>query len=163
MMTIVSEVDRREALKKSAAAGAVAWVAPTLVSSRALAQDGVCTPKCAPLGTPTYTTSGPTGSCGGSYIVTIVINPVQGSVTCPCGFDPTLGNATLTRSFARNFRGEADLTQEVTLTCSDNATDPCEITCTVTATINITGNPGNSCSQNDVTLVGALDTDCQTV
>jgi hypothetical protein len=45
--------DRRSALKKAAVAGAVAWTAPMVLSSRASAAgDGFCTPKCDPETTP---------------------------------------------------------------------------------------------------------------
>lgn len=41
-------IDRRSALKKAAVAGAVAWTAPMVLSSKVSAGDGFCTPKCDP-------------------------------------------------------------------------------------------------------------------
>lgn len=152
-------MNRREALKKAAAAGAVGWVAPTLMSSPAFAQSGVCTPKCIPAGTPQYTAAGVSGSCGGSYVVVIPITLTQGSVTCPCGGDPVAGVATLTRAFPRGTRGQQTLTESVEVSCTDLSGDPCPLVCTVTATVNITGNPGNDCAQNSVSLI-SLQTTC---
>ncbi len=156
---MLAPVDRREALKKATAAGAIAWVAPTLGSSRAFAQDGTCTPKCIPVGTPTYTALTPVATCAATYNVTVAVVSSPGTVTCPCGGEPTLENATVSRSFPRRFRGVADLTGDVSLVCTDLAGDSCPVTCTVTVTINITGNNGNDCARNQATVV-SVQTAC---
>jgi hypothetical protein len=44
---LTESIDRRSALKKAAAAGAIAWTAPMIISSTAHAASTVCTPKCA--------------------------------------------------------------------------------------------------------------------
>jgi hypothetical protein len=65
---LTDPMDRRSALKKAAAAGAIAWTAPMILSSTAHADhdpagNGVCTPSCAP-GAFTPTFSGRDGGTG---------------------------------------------------------------------------------------------------
>lgn len=152
-------MDRREAIKKAAVAGTVVWTVPTLVSSRASAQEDTCTPKCVPLGTPAYTVLAVVDTCGRLYNVRVTVVPTAGSVSCPCGGTPTTQEAVLSRSFSRRFRGQADLTEDVELVCIDRSGSSCPITCAVTVTVNITGNNGNDCAQSGVTVVG-VNTTC---
>lgn len=95
-------MDRRSLLTKAAAAGAVAWSVPLLLSEPAFAGNGVCTPKCAPASfTPTLkgvdvcdndfaSITGFAGSAlqtfiGNSNKMAIISVQGPGSVTCPCG------------------------------------------------------------------------------
>lgn len=87
-------IDRRSALKKAAVGGAVAWSAPTLLSSTAAAQTpgGFCTPKCYPVQTTpgvtgcTYCIGGPT-----QFRQAAGLTFSSGSgATCPCGGTPTV-------------------------------------------------------------------------
>lgn len=145
-------MDRRQALKRGVAAGAVAWTAPAVLGQTVSAADGTCTPKCVPVGTPQFTAT-LQDTCGAVYTVIVVPVLQPGSVRCPCGGTPVVNGSQLVRRFPRRFRGNADITGSVTIRCSDNAGDPCDVTCTLTVTVNITGNPGNDCAQTDVTLV----------
>jgi len=75
-------IDRRSALKKAAAAGAVVWTAPLVNSSPALAQTVSCTPKCS---TPTFTVDIDVFNyCPnqGSKWARVRLTP--SNVTCPC-------------------------------------------------------------------------------
>lgn len=45
---IATGLDRRTLIKRGAAAGAIAWTVPTILSSQAHALNGACTPGCAP-------------------------------------------------------------------------------------------------------------------
>lgn len=87
-------IDRRSALKKAAIGGAVAWTAPTLLSSKASAQTsgGFCTPKC-------YPTQAAPAVTGCTYCIGIPdtnqfrqaagLTFAEGSgAGCPCGGDP---------------------------------------------------------------------------
>lgn len=91
-------VDRRSALKKAAAAGAISWVAPAMISESARAQTpGTCTPKCLPLGSGTGLARG-SATCDGTgvrRVITFTVNltGVQ-TFTCPCGGEPTVSVAT---------------------------------------------------------------------
>jgi hypothetical protein len=106
---LTESIDRRSALKKAAAAGAIAWTAPMIISSTAhadhLAGNGVCTPACAPLPF-TISFSGKDGGDGkfgcpddrtkfgvpnnsNKFGVFKVETP--GTATCPCGIgDPVI-------------------------------------------------------------------------
>ena len=79
---------------------------------------------------------------------------------CPCGGTAQVSSPPLIRRFPRRFRGLATVTGSVTVQCLDQSGDPCPITCSVTVTVNITGNPGNSCAQSLVTVV-RVQTTCQ--
>jgi hypothetical protein len=88
-------IDRRSALKKAAVAGAVAWTAPMVLSSRVSAGDGFCTPKCDPDTAPTVLSGcaycldgnskvpkltlgvegvGACGACGGTSVTRFSLN-----------------------------------------------------------------------------------------
>jgi hypothetical protein len=87
-------IDRRSALKKAAAAGAIAWTAPTILSQTAHAVDFIngstCTAKCAP---PTgVTVTGTITYIGCAQDIPPGQQPVRASITqisttagCPCG------------------------------------------------------------------------------
>jgi hypothetical protein len=78
-------LDRRSALKKAAVAGAVAWTAPTILSSEAHAVEliGACTAKCAP---------NPTIAVGGTSFLFCNTNGAKwvrltfsvSGIVCPC-------------------------------------------------------------------------------
>lgn len=89
-------IDRRAALKKVAVGGAVAWTAPTLLSSKVSAQTpgGFCTPKCFP-------TQAAPAVTGCTYCIGIPdtnqfrqaagLTFAEGSgAGCPCGGDPVV-------------------------------------------------------------------------
>ena len=80
-----NRIDRRSALRRAATVGAIAWTAPTIMSSTASAGSlGACTPKCVPqFGSGTALTV--SQSCfdpDPGDIVQIVGTPVH---SCPCG------------------------------------------------------------------------------
>jgi hypothetical protein len=78
-------IDRRLALKKAAAAGAIAWAAPTIASGTVHAQEAACTPKCVPTGAGvTTTTARITCSGNGSRRRVEVTVPISSSILCPC-------------------------------------------------------------------------------
>mgnify|MGYP003573497193 CR=1 FL=1 len=82
-------IDRRSAIKKAAAAGAIVWTAPTVLSQAAAAQTGTpCTPKCSPATFTTVPLSG-YGYCNGNGQKSLFIYPTPGSggFSCPCGGD----------------------------------------------------------------------------
>lgn len=159
-------LDRRSALKKAAVAGAVAWTAPTILSSTAHAAPGEgCTPKCLPAGTPQFSTT-PIATCGGTYLVRFPLVLTGGTVTCPCGGTPTAtvvsattlgalnttiaGNVVVV-SFVRAARGSFTTNIGVEATCVDRSGDACESgVCTGTISYTIIGNPGNDCARNNV-------------
>ena len=92
----VTGFDRRSMLKKGAVAGTIAWSAPTLLSSRALAGTGSpCTPKCGPspssgsLDVAVYCTEG-----SGAKWAQVWLNTV--ATTCPCDS----ANATVTSALS---------------------------------------------------------------
>ena len=151
-----NESDRRAVLKKAAAAGAIAWVAPTVLSSEVSAAP-VCTPKCLPTGTPVLQAAF-TDVCREGrikvYEVTVTLRVAPGTLTCPCGgapqitIDPDGGNS-FTISRPARFRGEVTETRNASITCFDNTNDPCETTgCVVNVSFTIVGNNGNDCEQN---------------
>ncbi|MEP6295857.1 MAG: hypothetical protein ABJ382_00915, partial [Ilumatobacter sp.] len=76
------ELDRREVLRRLAAAGAVGWASPMIISSPASAA-GVFTAKCAPgvvtAGAPSFSQTGCTGT-GTTITVTITF-----AGPCRCG------------------------------------------------------------------------------
>jgi hypothetical protein len=148
--------DRRAALKRGAAAGAIVWAAPLVTTSPARAADGTCTPKCVP--SASATVSAGAGSLSGlrcGYPLTVQIT----NQVCPCnptaalghtwGTGPTVDtgdiesvvatpNGTLT-FLVRQLTGDTTsvITGQVTLTgCSDKAGDGCPRT--YTYTINLT-------------------------
>lgn len=79
---------RRSALKKAAAAGAIVWAAPAIVSDRALAVNTVCTPKCAPdtggsvfVGADVYCEP---GNNGAKWLKVTIGSTGNTLGTCPC-------------------------------------------------------------------------------
>jgi len=107
---IVGEsLNRRAALRRAAAAGAVVWTAPTVLSQSVSAADGTFTPKCEPTTTPAIQSSSDRTGCYPSVVrVSITIGAPPGAVLCPCSTalvdaagpetigTPTLGYLTLT-------------------------------------------------------------------
>ncbi len=86
-------LDRRSALKKAAAAGAVAWTAPTILSETAHAVDFIngstCTAKCAPPTPPSVTGTITYIDCAqgippGQQPVRANITEISASAECPC-------------------------------------------------------------------------------
>lgn len=78
-------MNRRSALKKAAAAGAVVWTAPLLLSEPALAAGTTCTPKCKPGG---FTALQGTvdGFCPspGNKAARVSLRVAGTGATCPC-------------------------------------------------------------------------------
>lgn len=143
-------IDRRAALKKVAVGGAVAWAAPTVLSSRVSAQEA-CTLKCAPVGGVVITATVTISVCAdGIPAGQQPVNGVIGSITaeagsCGCGGTPTVellnapGGAVQIRPNPGN--EAVDFTVDVSITCLDRLGRPVTVTCTVTFTD--AGDPGN--------------------
>lgn len=153
--------DRRAALAKAAAAGAVAWTTPLVLSRSAHAADtGTCTPRCTPTGRPDVTAPEATTACDeldedepprirGSFGVTT--DGFEDPVVCPCGGRATLtvnlqdtntGTVTEFAVDGRNvtfavelpttpFRGTLSVSFELVLSCSDRTGDACTRSCQV--------------------------------
>lgn len=146
-------MDRRQLLKRGAAAGVVAWTAPVILAQQARA-DGVCTPRCLPAGTPEFGGSA-SGEClNREYRITVSLS-VTG-VTCECGGAPSLDPPALIGTVAAGFRGTVQLATPngINVTCIDGTGDTCSVNCQVTAQVQVAGNPGNDCARNTVTLLG---------
>ncbi len=85
-------LNRRAALTKVAAGGAVAWSAPTILSSRALAVDvSACTARCAPFDTTGVTVSISVeiepctpGSPGQEPVFGTITQTASSGAPCPC-------------------------------------------------------------------------------
>lgn len=88
-------LDRRSALKTAAAAGAAAWVAPTISARTVHAGAGnTCTPKCRPSGSGSGSATA-SATCSGQgssrrLHITVDLSAFQ-RFTCPCGGTPTVG------------------------------------------------------------------------
>ena len=95
-------MDRRSLLTKAAAAGAVAWSVPLLLSEPAFAGNGVCTPSCAPgsfapilkgidvcktdfEALPNFVSGGLKAFVGNSVKMAVISIQAPSSVSCPCG------------------------------------------------------------------------------
>lgn len=146
------KVDRRQAVKRAAVAGAVVWSAPVVLSSRAQAMDGTCTPKCFPVAGQA-TLPRITGTCEPrprrGTIVLSNVNPAP--VSCPCGGDAVLGQLQVTSSagaaavngttvtifFLTGFPSTFEVTATQTASCNDRADDPCESTCTTVYRVSV--------------------------
>jgi hypothetical protein len=153
-------VNRRAALKKAAAAGAIVWAAPTIISESAGAQAAVCTPKCLPVGSGTGTATA-TATCSGQGVrralnINVDLSAVQ-TFTCPCGGTPTVtargctsnvgqcdidAGGAINVSFAgRGVTGTLNIDIELTETasCPDRSPDDgdCFATCTTRVRVSI--------------------------
>lgn len=158
--TTRSGIDRRTLIKRSAAAGAVAWVAPTVLATPAHAVDFIpgttCTLKCVPVvndqsGRPFAVGSATIEPClpgpPGLQRVRVTVNsfePLPGA-GCPCGGDPVVEvgdqdivgqTFTLARPGTQTIEFEVDLTT----TCIDRSGDRISITCVTQAASNASGN-----------------------
>lgn len=110
-------VDRRSLLKASAAAGVVAWVAPTIAAQPAWAIGSRCTPKCAPDRTFNVEIIGldlcandisgtailPAGACptNANKIAVFIVRPQAGTVQCPCSGTPSASLVQLPGTFSK--------------------------------------------------------------
>lgn len=178
-------LDRRSALKKAAAAGAIAWTAPTILSNDAHAQTpGTCTPKCLPIGAGTGLARA-SATCSGQGVnrtITLLVDlsAVQ-TFTCPCGGDATVistsctsnvgtcsvgdgGSITVTAA-SRFFTGT--LTVQISLTetaaCADRSPDDgdCFATCTTIVQVGIPiPNRGNCNGFPNNNLAPTVSTTC---
>jgi hypothetical protein len=131
-------IDRRSALKKVAVGGAVAWAAPTVLSSRVSAQEA-CTLKCAPIGGLSVSVDILIAACvpGTAVVGTIAdIELVLGS--CGCGGTPLLDlvdivlGAEVVIQTDPSASIEFDL--DVSISCLDRLLRPITLFCTVTFT-----------------------------
>jgi hypothetical protein len=167
-------VDRRAALKKVAIGGAVAWTAPTLLSTRVSAQTAPgCTPKCYP--TPDITLNGTSFLyCNTNGQKWVRIQFTVGGDTCPCGnagrelaivlvtvsgngtlkstiFDPATGVGSLIIGGPGQgalSNGSYNVGVRFRTTCLDRDSDPIDQFCT--GTFSFTFSPGNgSCSVDE--------------
>lgn len=178
-------IDRRSALKKAAAAGAIAWTAPTILSETARAQTpGTCTPKCLPLGSGTGLARAVATCTGQGLTRTITLNVNLSGIqtfTCPCGGDATVisrsctsnvgscsvgagGFITVTaasRFFTGTFAVQISLTE--TASCADRSPDDgdCLATCTTTVQVNVPiPNRGNCNGFPNTNLAATVNTTC---
>ncbi|MDQ3176058.1 MAG: twin-arginine translocation signal domain-containing protein [Actinomycetota bacterium] len=140
-------IDRRAALKKAAAAGAVAWTAPIVLSSTASAQV-VCTLRCAPTVAATVTGTATSRPCNPllppgqqPILFDITINR-GGGATCPCGGNPTFMVNPSVVAAIQNQPGNSTSTFTViiTVTCLDRDGDRVSRECTATGTFEYSGN-----------------------
>ena len=141
MPDIKPSLDRRSALKRAAAAGAIAWSVPTVVSQTARAADGVCTPQCLAQssGTVTATASLTCGGAGVNRNVTLQVTLTgQPTVTCPCGgtaqvstnvtannVPVTLSGNVITVPLGRGSGGVTAVRVTYSATCIDGSGDTC--------------------------------------
>jgi hypothetical protein len=153
-----SGFDRRAALKKAAAAGAITWVAPSIVSDKALAVDslpGGCTAKCAPSDSVSVTgvvrllecvEGGPAGLQG---VAAEILSLVFSGESCGCGGTPIIVDAQKTRIEVGDIivlgarPGNNPLTLEVSVSvvCTDRAGNEVSRPCSGTlATESVSGN-----------------------
>jgi hypothetical protein len=150
-------LDRRTLIKRSAAAGAIAWVAPTVFAQSAHANafppGTTCTPRCTPTDTVNVSGTGVVQDCipgipPGQQDVEAIIQTISAAAeTCPCGGDaiisvttPAPGTRFEVRPKPGNVnQGEFDLV--ATISCTDGTGDVISRTCSATATAFI--KPGN--------------------
>ena len=147
-------IDRRAALKKGVAAGAIAWSAPAILSQAAGAQaPGLCTPKCLPAGSGQGTALA-SATCAGRGVrrvitVDVDLSAVQ-TFTCPCGGDATVissscssnagtctvgpGGSITVEAAGRLFTGVFSLRVTLTQTASCPDRSPEDGNCTATCT-----------------------------
>lgn len=100
---VAAGIDRRALLTKAAAAGAVAWAAPTILSSAVVEAQTACTYKCGPIKKATFTcpavkvTCQQNGPLNDWHPYTFSLGtPTQTGAVCGCGGVPevTLSGAT---------------------------------------------------------------------
>jgi hypothetical protein len=163
-----NRIDRRSALKKAAVGGAIAWTAPTVLSSKVSAVEFIdgCTAKCAPQASgQSILITGSKGPCidgapAGQQRRTFNITSVTviGGATCGCG-----GTAEVTYSPQVITYDDPDPNQgtrtveigtiTVDTTCLDRQSNPITVSCSapVVATFSGScegvGNTGFSISQ----------------
>jgi hypothetical protein len=155
-------MDRRTLIKRSAAAGAIAWAAPTVVAGPAYAVDFIpgttCTLKCVPevnlnllvaagLGTWLECVPGPPGQQGVIVRIDSFELTAGSSAACPCGGNPEFqsgsGGPIVGQEYTALFQpGNGLVTFEipVTVTCTDRSGDRISITCRIQAVGRTTGN-----------------------
>ncbi len=156
-------IDRRAALKKAAAAGAVAWTAPIVLSSTASAQV-VCTLACAPTVATTVTGTATSQPCvagippGQQPILFVITINTGGGATCPCGGNPTFLVVPSIVTAVQNQPGTSTRTFPVTITvtCRDENGRPVSRVCTATGTFTFSGN----CQSAQVRPVTFSDVTC---
>lgn len=150
-------IDRRSALKKAAAAGAVVWTAPVLLSDSAQAVDilpGGCTAKCGPSGSVFVSGSATAQPClpappppGQQEVFGVIDDATAGAGSCGCDSEalvtvttPAAGTSFLVRPKpGSDQNGEFDIV--ATVSCVDRAGNTISSTCSATATAFI--QPGN--------------------
>jgi len=144
-------VDRRRLLKRAAAAGAIAWTAPVVLSDRVSAQVGTCTPKCVPQSAGTATAIASiscTGNGNNRVVIVTVQLTAQPSYSCLCGGTATVTGRTVTVNrgtltvaggantfvvnLGRGSPGVLDVFVNESVTCVDRSGDNCTRSCTTT-------------------------------
>ena len=85
-------VDRRTLIKRGAAAGAVAWAAPTVFALEANAQEPPCTPKCAPDTSVLVLNPDTALACQGPGGKWALLTYSLTDSVCPCGGTATVTN-----------------------------------------------------------------------
>jgi hypothetical protein len=177
-------IDRRSALKKAAAAGAVAWVAPAITSESAHAQAPAgCTPKCLPVGAGAGTATA-TATCSGQGVRRVLTIEVDLSAfqnfSCPCGGSPTIGVTSCTSNLGTCTVGTGGqvtvnyasrgvqglLTFRIALTgtasCPDRSPDDgdCVARCATTVEVSIFVPDQGNCRGFPQTATGRVATAC---
>jgi hypothetical protein len=91
---------------------------------------------------------------GYAVTVTLSLDTVSSPVTCECGGTATLQNGILQSRLRPGLRGPITFfsNPDVLVTCVDASGDDCSVSCSVEVDVLITGNPGNDCSRNVVTV-----------
>jgi hypothetical protein len=177
-------IDRRSALKKAAAAGAIAWTAPTILSNTAHAQTpGTCTPKCLPLGSGSGLATASATCTGNGIRRTITLNIDLSAVqtfTCPCGGQPTVTSRTCTSNVGscnvgaggtitvtgvgRFFTGTllVQITLSETASCPDRSPDDgdCFATCSTTVSVSVPIQDRGNCNGFPTNLAPTVTTTC---
>jgi hypothetical protein len=153
-----SGIDRRSVLKKVAVGGAVAWAAPTVLSTRASAQEA-CTLKCAPVGGVVVSASVRVSPCGPGAPGTQPVNGVITSISatpdsCGCGGTPTVTTVDPAPGGQLQIRPSpgneaAQFTVVVDITCLDRQGRNVTVRCSVTFTD--VGDPGNCQARAGIT------------
>jgi hypothetical protein len=161
-------IERRDALRKVAVGGAVAWTAPTVFSSRAVAQGvAACSAPCAPFDTSNVTISlsvdiepCATGNPGSEAVFGVVTQTGATGAPCPCSpstvsiLTPIPGTVTQLSPQPGNWDGTFPV--GAVIDCFDTNGEQIRRFCSATAEIGTSGNcqslGGNTYTDDTVLL-----------
>lgn len=171
-------IDRRDALRKVAVGGAVAWTAPMLIDSRAVAQDvTACSIPCAPYDTSNVTISLSVeiepcgeGNAGSQAVFGTVTQTGSTGAPCPCSpslvsiVTPLPGVVAQLSPGPGNWDGTFPLA--VVIDCEDVNGQPIRRFCVATASIGASGNCeslGGNTYTDDTVLLNCNPPNCTTL